>query len=149
MAVDFEERQLLPLLVDVHNAFSSAPIAPVMGFRFTPGQRPAFDDVDAMQRRLQLDVDLGVISKERYAVMMGHYKTEDEARSAIDAMQLSGVAEIGATAAGPSDASPAVSPAGQAPDLNQLTLGIERLTRAGDAKLAGKLKAALTGLLNG
>lgn len=71
---DFEERQLLPVLVDVHDTFNvPGRQIGVYKFRMTPAKRPAYEDPEARQRRALEARDAGQISAARAAVESGWY----------------------------------------------------------------------------
>lgn len=70
---DFEEQQLLPVLVDVHDTFTTGKEIGVYRFRMTPAQRPAYEDPEARQRRALEARDAGQISAARAAVECGWY----------------------------------------------------------------------------
>jgi hypothetical protein len=81
----FEETRLLPILIEVLNLFAPDSYAPRMGVvqpRVVFGVAPDFEELDQKQRRLEMDLKIGVISQARYAVLMGHY---DNIRAAVDA----------------------------------------------------------------
>jgi hypothetical protein len=134
----FEEQQLLPILVDVFNAFhSQGLIADGLVPRVTLAEPITYEDKEAKQRRLVVDLDLGVISKAAYAVEMGHYRTIDDAVAAGLSSDLAGAPQ-------PLDAvMESVSSTDAEVDINQLTLGIERLGRLGDTDGLNALREAL------
>lgn len=78
----FEEKLLLPAIVDVHDTFSGAePIGPAsFAVRHAPARE--YEDREAKQRRLEVDLSRDVISEARYAVEMGHYPSTDAAVAA-------------------------------------------------------------------
>jgi hypothetical protein len=75
----WEETQLLPACVMVHDAFSGeAPIGPC---RFDVKMRRPhpFEEPESRQRRLQADVDAGLITPAKMAVDLEHYDTIEDA----------------------------------------------------------------------
>lgn len=77
--VEMERERLWPVCLDVWNVFSDGASIEGVEVRVTPRRELAYEDPEARQRRLQADVDMGVLSKARYAVEMGHYRTVAEA----------------------------------------------------------------------
>ncbi len=87
----FEEQQLLPILLEVLEQFAPTSYAPKFGDvvpRVVFGVPPDYEELDSKQRRLELDLKLGVISKARYAVLMGHYDNERDAAADGLALEL-------------------------------------------------------------
>ena len=78
----FEERQLLPVLVDVHNRFSGEAPINATSFTVTPRQASDFEDPEAKQRRLRDAVDAGWVTPARAAVECGLYGSIAEAEQA-------------------------------------------------------------------
>jgi hypothetical protein len=153
----FDER-VCRIILDVLDAFD--PAAPTFGpdvkARTELAQAKLYEDNEAKQRRLALDLDLGVISPADYAVAMGHY-------SSIDAAKEAGLPDIARLAAGAPmtagidlpqasempvvDAAPASGSSNADITVNELTLGLERLARIGDTDALNVLRAALAKLL--
>jgi hypothetical protein len=77
--VEMESRRLWPVAIDVWNKKTEGKPITGVEVRVTPRHETAYEDPEARQRRLQADVDMGVLSKARYAVEMGHYRTVAEA----------------------------------------------------------------------
>lgn len=76
----FEERQLLPMLQALHNAFAPANAPAITGTpRMTPRRPPQLEDPEAKVRRLQAEVDAGWITPAQAAVDAGRYPSVDAA----------------------------------------------------------------------
>lgn len=69
---DFEQMQLLPAILAVHNAFSGEPLE-AAGFRVAHRRPPPPEDPEAKQRRVDADVAARRISPARGAVELGLY----------------------------------------------------------------------------
>lgn len=76
----FETEQLLPRIVETHDAFSDNPPLGPCTFRVTMRKPAPFEDPEAKQRRLQADVDAGLISPAWMAVELGYYPTVEAAK---------------------------------------------------------------------
>ncbi len=88
IATDFEERQLLPILLEVSGFWGDYDVADVHGRfdvvpRMSPATPPQFEDPEATQRRAIEAVDKGWIADEQGAVEAGWYKSVDEAADAM------------------------------------------------------------------
>ncbi len=75
----WEETQLLPAIVQVHDAFSGNPLLGPLKFSVKMRRPSQPEEPEAKQRRLQADVDAGLITSARMAVELGHYATIDDA----------------------------------------------------------------------
>ena len=87
-AVDFEEHQLLPILIEVAGYWGDYGIADHEGRtdlkpRMSPATPPQFEDPEVTQRRAIEAADAGWIEEERGAVEAGWYKSIDEAQDAM------------------------------------------------------------------
>jgi len=85
IAVDFEQGDLLPILMEVGRYWGeyeglSDDVRP----RMTPKDPPDFEDPEAKQRRSISARDARLISDARCAVESGWYRSEDEAREALE-----------------------------------------------------------------
>jgi hypothetical protein len=85
IAVDFEQQDLLPILMEVGSYWGEyqgldGDVRP----RMTPKDPPDFEDPEARQRRSVQARDAKLISDARCAVESGWYRSEDEAREALD-----------------------------------------------------------------
>jgi hypothetical protein len=138
----FEEQQLLPALIDVHDSFGPATIGEGVRPRVMLAEPLSYEDTEAKQRRLLVDLDQGVISKARYAVEMGHFATIEDAVAAGLSNDL-GSQGLARAVAG----EVMTAPAEDGVDVNQLTLGIERLGRLGDVDALNVLRAQLAAKL--
>lgn len=79
----FEERQLLPMLVSLHNAYAPAEAPAIYGSpRMTPRRPAQLEDPEAKVRRLQAEVDAGWITPAQAAVDAGRYPSVDAAIAA-------------------------------------------------------------------
>lgn len=79
----FEERQLLPMLQSLHNAFAPADAPEISGKpRMTPKKGAQLEDAEAKVRRLQAEVDAGWITPAQAAVDAGRYANVDAAVTA-------------------------------------------------------------------
>jgi len=79
----FEERQLLPMLQSLHNAFAPADAVAISGTpRMTPRRPAQLEDPEAKVRRLQAEVDAGWITPAQAAVDAGRYPSVDAAVTA-------------------------------------------------------------------
>ena len=80
-----EEKHILPILLEILALFAPESYAPKMDGAITPrvvfGSAPDYEELDQKQRRLEIDLKMGVISKAQYAVLMGHYDNESAAIS--------------------------------------------------------------------
>lgn len=82
------EERLLPLVCEVSDVFGGTRIhAPDAEYTFMPDDEPAFEDPDIRQRRVLELLAERMISKERAAVELGIYETEEEAREAIEQLR--------------------------------------------------------------
>lgn len=169
---EFEECWLLRVLMDEYNAFAepgffTPDLKPVM----QPRRAPPIEDPEAKQRRLVALRDAGLISDARVAVDLGIFGTVDEAVEAGLSDELGGgrnrspsssiadrfAMRLGQKPTEPTGQKPSEKP-GQVPakpdaaesadvgggaDLNELTLGIERLGRLGDEDTVNILRRAL------
>jgi hypothetical protein len=79
----FEEEQLLPTLIAIVDKYAPEEYGEKIGdavvARVQYGAPPDYEELDQKQRRLELDLKLGVISKATYATLMGHYDNEQQA----------------------------------------------------------------------
>jgi hypothetical protein len=93
----FEETQLLPACVRVHDAFSGLPPIGPARFHVTPAPRAQFEDPEAKVRRLQMQVDAGVMTRAQMAVELGLFETREQAAKAgvSDSYERGGVSSIG------------------------------------------------------
>jgi hypothetical protein len=79
----FEERQLLPMLQALHNAYAPANAPAITGSpRMTPRRPAQLEDPEAKVRRLQAEVDAGWITPAQAAVDAGRYPSVDAAVTA-------------------------------------------------------------------
>lgn len=79
----FEEQQLLPMLISLHNAFAPAGEPAINDEpRMMPRRPPDFEDPEAKVRRLQAEVDSGWITPAQAAVDAGRYASVDAAVAA-------------------------------------------------------------------
>lgn len=79
----FEERQLLPMLQALHNAFAPANAPAITGMpKMTPRRPAQLEDPEAKVRRLQAEVDAGWITPAQAAVDAGRYPSVDAAVTA-------------------------------------------------------------------
>lgn len=79
----FEERQLLPMLQALHNAFAPADAPAITGTpKMTPRRPAQLEDPEARVRRLQAEVDAGWITPAQAAVDAGRYASVDAAVTA-------------------------------------------------------------------
>ena len=79
----FEERQLLPMLQALHNAYAPANAPAITGMpRMTPRRPAQLEDPEAKVRRLQAEVDAGWITPAQAAVDAGRYPSVDAAVTA-------------------------------------------------------------------
>jgi hypothetical protein len=79
----FEERQLLPMLQALHNAYAPANAPAITGSpRMTPKRPAQLEDPEAKVRRLQAEVDNGWITPAQAAVDAGRYPSVDAAIAA-------------------------------------------------------------------
>lgn len=82
----FEEQRLLPVLMEQADLYGPTewPLLADDDVRarveFAPP--PDYEELDQKQRRLEIDLKLGVISMARYAVLMGHYPNVEAAMKA-------------------------------------------------------------------
>lgn len=69
-----EEQRILRVLLEVIEIYSPKDIS-FAGLqpRVRFGRVPDLEELDQKQRRLEIDLKLGIISKAQYAVLMGHY----------------------------------------------------------------------------
>jgi hypothetical protein len=79
----FEELRMLPVIVEILQMFAPVTYYPGPAGddvdvrpRVVFGVAPDFEELDQKQRRLEIDLKMGVISEARYAVLMGHYDNE-------------------------------------------------------------------------
>lgn len=104
--VQFEEQQLLPVLIDVVDTFSPRTIGADVVPHMTPRKPPEFEDAEARQRRSQEALDAGWISPARAAVEAGWYGSVEEAFEAGLSKELSAKAAAPSPFAGSTPASP-------------------------------------------
>ncbi len=82
----FEEQRLLPLLLEQADLFGPADWPLLLTDDVLPrvefAPPPDYEELDQKQRRLEIDLKLGVISMARYAVLMGHYPNLEAATKA-------------------------------------------------------------------
>lgn len=85
-AVVLEERHVMPILLEQARLWGDGfdVIGEDLSGRMTPRDPPEFEDAEARQRRTVLAEDVGYISKPRAAVESGWYRTEEEARAALE-----------------------------------------------------------------
>lgn len=92
----FEEQRLLPIIIQVLDLHAPPTYSPKIGSDLVPrvvfGVPPDYEEMDSKQRRLELDLKIGVISAARYAVLMGHYDNERDAVAAGLSPSLAGAA---------------------------------------------------------
>lgn len=166
---DFEEHFLLPTLIDVHDTFSPDTIGD-MKARVVLKQPKEVEDPEARQRRLASDLDRRLISEAQYMVLSGYfdsiqvaieagYSDERQGRASMPAQSVfaaalerkrasqspvveSDAAEKDATNKAPLDAAKAIT-------INEVTLGIERLSRIGDVDGANLLRRKLAEIIGG
>lgn len=102
LLVEMEEGALWPVAADVWNTFVD-PARAITGVRFQVQgrRRPAYEDPEAKQRRLEADLRVGVISVARYAVEMGHFAAIEDAVAAGLPDTLKAAAPAPAPIAGP------------------------------------------------
>jgi hypothetical protein len=80
---DFEENDLLPLMVEVADHWGGTEIhADGIGYVMTPGETPEYEEAEARQRRAIEAEGEGLISKARAAVMCGLYRSIEDAKAA-------------------------------------------------------------------
>jgi hypothetical protein len=128
----FDER-VCRLIMDTHDAFDpDRPIFGVLRPRVDLGDSPAYEDPEAKQRRALVDLDAGVISLAEYAVETGRYETVDDAVAA-------GLPDVPRAAEQQGAGGPPAN-------LNEITLGIERLARSGDVDGVNALRDQLASL---
>lgn len=94
----FEERQLLPMLQALHNAFAPADAPAITGTpKMTPRRPAQLEDPEAKVRRLQAEVDAGWITPAQAAVDAGRYPSVDAAVTAGVSNALKGLASTSMT----------------------------------------------------
>jgi|GEM_PF-3477221 len=94
----FEESQLLPMLVSLHNAFARAEALAISGVpRMQPRKPPDFEDPEAKVRRLLAEVDAGWMTPAQAAVDAGRYPSVDAAVTAGVSNVLKGSAPTSTT----------------------------------------------------
>lgn len=74
-----EEQQILPILLDLLRTFGGVAIPVDAVARMQPAEAADYEEPEAMQRRLQAEVDAGWISPARAAVEAGRYADMAEA----------------------------------------------------------------------
>lgn len=96
----FEETELLPLLVEVHDHFRGTSIARAAagGYRCTYVDPPEFETSTEKQTRMAEAADKGWISEARAATESGYYKTTDDAETEIAELTNARLARIGGVA---------------------------------------------------
>lgn len=105
LIVEKEESEILPIIAEVWTMFVDAD-RPLTGLRFkvAPKRSKPHEDLEARQRRLQADLNLGVVSLATYAVEMGHFA------SLADAIAAGLPDRLGAAVVAAVDGAPVVSP---------------------------------------
>ena len=77
-----EQNALLPAMVRVHDAFSGNPPIGPCGFRVMTRKPPPPEEPEAKLRRLQAEVDAGILTPAQMAVELGRYPNVDAAKKA-------------------------------------------------------------------
>jgi hypothetical protein len=84
------ERELLALMVEVHDHFRGTSIAEEgVTYTMTPADVPDFEDPHQRATRLGDALDRDAISLAEYRVAMGHSRTIEDAEAAIEAIEKS------------------------------------------------------------
>ena len=82
------ERELLALMVEVHDHFRGTSIAEEgVTYTMTPAEVPDFEDPAARAQRLGDALDRDAISLAEYRVAMGHSRSIEDAEAAIEAIE--------------------------------------------------------------
>lgn len=79
------EELLFPVMVSINDYYGDGVKlqSNALSMRFERGEDPQFEDAATKTARISMALTDGMISKERAAVELGFYGTEDEAREAF------------------------------------------------------------------
>jgi hypothetical protein len=152
------DERVCTILVDVADTFDES--VPTIGegvvTRTELAPTKTFEDPESKQRRLALDLDLGVISLAQYAVAMGHYSSiaaakeaglPDTPRAALATAIEADTRTASSLPMAPERETAPAAVVDTQPTINELTLGIERLGRLGDTDALNILRRKMASIL--
>ena len=88
-----EEKQVLPMLIDLSNTFAPANVPEITATpKMNPKNPPDAEDPESKTRRIQTALSEGLITKARAGVELGFYASEDDAVKAGLSNMLPGAA---------------------------------------------------------
>lgn len=141
----FDER-VCRVVMDVADAYDDS--VPLFGEGVRPrvelGATPTYEDPEAKQRMALIDLDMGVISPAEYAVQRGLYSS---VAAATDDGLLGERRAAAVHVPDGDERQTTATPEAAAINVNEITLGIERLGRLGDIDGLNALRAKLADLL--